>query len=75
VVAGDMPLPWTDAARTGNTLNLASSLGRPKRLRRAATASTELLILNLGDALAGFTWLGRLQNLSLEGCLNVGGSW
>jgi hypothetical protein len=29
----------------------------------------ELLILNLGDALAAFTWLGRLQNVSLEGLL------
>jgi len=37
--------------------------------RRFDVQAIELLILNLGDALAAFTWLGRLQNLSLEGLL------
>ena len=37
--------------------------------RRFEIEANELLLVNLGDKLAGFTWLGRLQNLSLEGLL------
>jgi ATP-dependent Lhr-like helicase len=37
--------------------------------RRFQVQPTELLILNLGDSHAAFTWLGRLQNMSLEGLL------
>ncbi len=37
--------------------------------RQFKVGSNELLLLNLGDELAAFTWLGRLQNLSLEGLL------
>lgn len=37
--------------------------------RRLGIAATELVILKISDKLAAFTWLGRLQNLSLEGLL------
>jgi hypothetical protein len=41
--------------------------------RRFQVEENELLLVNLGDKLAGFTWLGRLQNLSLEGLLSCRG--
>jgi Lhr-like helicase len=37
--------------------------------RRFGGEANELLLVNLGDKLAAFTWLGRLQNLSFEGLL------
>jgi hypothetical protein len=35
--------------------------------RRFAVNANELVLLNLGDNLAAFTWLGRLHNVAFEG--------
>jgi ATP-dependent helicase Lhr and Lhr-like helicase len=66
--AGGQPAP-TYAARR---LPYAADIGRALAGRFEIDGS-ELLVLDLGDRLAAFTWLGRLQNLCLEGLLGQKG--
>ena len=58
------PTPTYAARKLPYAADVGVALVRPFDVQ-----AIELLILNLGDALAAFTWLGRLQNVSLEGLL------
>jgi len=66
--AGEQPAP-TYAARS---LPYAADIGMALAGRFGIDGS-ELLVLDLGDRVAAFTWLGRLQNLCLEGLLGQKG--
>jgi len=64
VTSESQPAPTYAARKLPYSADVGVALAR-----RFEIDANELLMINLGDTLAVFTWLGRLQNLSLEGLL------
>jgi ATP-dependent Lhr-like helicase len=64
VTSENQPAPTYAARKLPYSADVGVALAR-----RFEIEPNELLMLNLGDTLAAFTWLGQLQNLALEGLL------
>lgn len=66
--SAEQPAPTYAARKLPYSADVGVALAR-----RFRVGANELLLVNLGDKLAAFTWLGRLQNLSFEGLLTCRG--